>query len=156
MKNEFDSFDDIVKRKMDNTEFAFNENNWAKAAEMIDASRKPLSPVVASNTKYFVLGGSIAAGIILLLGTVYFFNNFKVLSNEEFAQLKKQNSVEAEMKKQINYANIQITNKNTLSLTAEENEEATSSSNANLNNSNLSNSESVNTSEKPDGKICLV
>lgn len=93
MKNEFDSFDDIVKRKMDNAEFAFNESNWAKAAEMIDASREPVMPVAVSKTKYYVLGGGIAAGIILLLGSVYFFNNFKIISNDELAQLTSQSHI---------------------------------------------------------------
>lgn len=66
MKN-FDNFDDLVKRKLDGMEFPFEEKNWEKASQMIDATR----PVKKPNGALWIAASIISSAIIM--SAVYYF-----------------------------------------------------------------------------------
>jgi hypothetical protein len=79
MKNT-NNFDESVKNKLDDMNFQFNEANWEKMSQMIDASRpakKPFAniPVISS----------IVIGSALLIGSAWFFMS-QTLSTKEVAQ----------------------------------------------------------------------
>lgn len=57
--NNFDNFDDLVKKKMDGMEFPFSEENWQKAAQMIDASRHVAKKSVFKTIAIALIGISI-------------------------------------------------------------------------------------------------
>ncbi len=67
MKN-FDNFDDLVKKKMDGMDFPFNEANWEKASQMLDATRPSKRPIGKFWITTSVIGGSLLIiGITALL-----------------------------------------------------------------------------------------
>jgi hypothetical protein len=76
MKN-FDNFDESVKNKLDDMNFKFNEANWEKMSQMIDASRpakKPFAniPVISS----IIIGGA------LLVSSIWYFTSQASTTNE--------------------------------------------------------------------------
>lgn len=75
--NNFDNFDDLVKKKMEGMEFPFSEENWQKAAQMIDASR-PVAKKSVLKTIAFTL---VALGICSIAGYLI-FSGFKTDVNE--------------------------------------------------------------------------
>lgn len=64
---EFKNFDENIKNKLSEEEFPFDENNWEKAAKMIDDSRKP-------KKRY---GWIVIASLVFVGTSVLLFNTFK-------------------------------------------------------------------------------
>lgn len=82
MKN-FDNFDDLVKRKLDGMEFPFEEKNWEKASQMIEATR----PVKKPNGALWIAASIISSAIIV--SAVYYFvaNTHSSTQKQEVSQL---------------------------------------------------------------------
>ncbi|MBK7310309.1 MAG: hypothetical protein IPI93_05835 [Sphingobacteriaceae bacterium] len=79
MKN-FDKFDESVKNKLDEANFQFNEANWEKMSQMIDASRPAKKPF--GNVP---LISSIVIGSALLISSAWYFTT-QTSDSKEVAQ----------------------------------------------------------------------
>jgi hypothetical protein len=77
----FDEFDESIKHKLDGNNFQFNEANWEKMSQMIDASRPARKPFVN-----LPLISSIVVGSALVVGSVWFIMSDS--GTKEVAQTK--------------------------------------------------------------------
>lgn len=73
----FDNFDESVKNKMDEMSFSFNEANWEKMNQMLDASRPAKKPFGK-----LPLISSIVIGSALLIGSAWYVMNNSTAANE--------------------------------------------------------------------------
>jgi len=125
MENNFDNFDDLVKKKLDGMDFPFNEANWAKASEMIDASRPTKKPF---GGKYFLIPSVLITGV-LAVSTVYYFSTRDVDANEKnVAQTVTESIVsnESTMTNNTNYSTQSASNKTSGTKNTNENNSQTS------------------------------
>lgn len=128
MKN-FDNFDESVKHKMDGMNFQFNNANWEKMSQMIDASRPAKKPFGK-----LPLISSIVVGSALIIGSAwYMITNSS--DTKEIAQNTQAVVVEA--------------NSNTNDAVVNSNEANKGSVNTKLNNSNERNTSTNNNSNNP-------
>ncbi|MBK9283320.1 MAG: PorT family protein [Sphingobacteriaceae bacterium] len=86
MKQE-DKFDKIIKEKLDENEFPFDESNWLKASKMLDAEKG--ANIGAKSSKLFLMVGAILIGVAA--GTFAFL----YLGHQE--QLQSFNSITLDM-----------------------------------------------------------
>ncbi len=66
----FDNFDESVKNKMDGMNFSFNEANWEKMSQVLDATRPAKKPFGK-----LPLISSIVVGSALVVGSVWYMMN---------------------------------------------------------------------------------
>lgn len=157
MENNFDNFDDLVKKKLDGMNFSFNEANWQKASEMIDATRPSKK---AFGSKYFLASSILIIGA-LAVSTVYFvFNNLDVKTNKESLAQTISKDAEKDNQASENYPIQSSSNNNTTSFdnsnenntltnqiqTQEINPNKSADLNSNTQNNSVTNSTSQNNS----------
>lgn len=68
-----EKFDKIIRQKVKDAEFPFDENNWQKASKMIDAER--MASGGAKTGKMFLLFGALFLGVATLTFFILTFNN---------------------------------------------------------------------------------
>lgn len=95
-----DQFDKIIKQKINEAEFPFDENNWQKASKMIDAERG--AAIGAKSGKMFLLIGTLFLGVAA--GTFFFLymNSGGLISSQ----------VSQHVSVQVQSANVQGADKN--------------------------------------------
>ncbi|MBP9070527.1 MAG: hypothetical protein KBG47_13530 [Bacteroidia bacterium] len=139
MKN-FDKFDESVKNKLDEANFQFNEANWEKMSQMIDASRPAKKPF--ANVP---LISSIVIGSALLISSAWYFttqtSDSKAVAHMPTEQVGNNNAAIS-----VNVINNTKANAINSSLISDNSNTNASSnnSNTNLEVTNNSNSSSVN------------
>lgn len=146
MENNFDNFDDLVKKKLDGMDFSFNEANWAKASEMINASRPAKKPF---GGKFFLIPSILITGA-LAVSTVYYFSTRDINTNEEnLAQtvIEATASNQNAMSNNENYSTASATNKTSGANNKTENKGTTNETQSQETNSNQSAIESENNSQ---------
>jgi len=135
MKN-FDNFDDLVKQKLDGMEFPFEEKNWEKASQMIEATR----PVKKPNGALWIAASIISSAIIM--SAVYYFvsSSNSSAQKQEVSQLTERtddlNSVSNEQSTTEKSSSIELDQTTqTLQNRSEEKEVSQGSENTNLTHS---------------------
>lgn len=136
MENNFDNFDDLVKKKLDGMDFSFNEANWQKASEMIDASRPTKKPF---GGKFFIASSILIVGV-LAVGTAYYFTSSLDVTKENLAQNINKTSVISQKTNSTdeNYSTKSIANNSKNNSVSENTNETTNTSQTQETNSNLS------------------
>jgi len=76
MEKEFNEFDDLIKGKLEEKEFAFNEKNWEKMSGILDTAR----PVQKNKTIYWIASAVAVAGLITIMALL--FTNNTTSQNE--------------------------------------------------------------------------
>ncbi|MFO0356037.1 MAG: hypothetical protein ACK50A_03715 [Sphingobacteriaceae bacterium] len=145
MKKNFDNFDDLMKDKLDGMEFPFNEANWEKASQMIDAARPAKKPF-----GNLLLVSSIIVTCALIISSVYYFGGkLGNTTSPEVAQKNEQSSVSTSNELIANSvaATSQQLNNSFEKTTPNSNENASTNVNSNNNTNTINNSASINTSE---------
>jgi hypothetical protein len=141
---DFDKFEKLVKQKYGEQEFEFDEANWNKARQMIDASRKD------KNRGGFWLIASVT--MMITTGLVYYFafkggdgiNDSKIAVNE----------TQANKELVVNSSDDQKPEENSsLNYSASKNETVTSENNNNTNNSSASSENNSQTSTAKNSSI---
>jgi hypothetical protein len=88
--NNFDNFDDLIKKKVDGMDFPFSEENWQKASGMIDATRRGAGKSLIKTLFIPIL----AASAVL----VAFIAGYYILSdNDSGSEKKTENNIAANM-----------------------------------------------------------
>lgn len=108
----FDNFDDLVKRKLDGMEFPFEQANWEKASEMIEANR----PAKRTNGALLIAASIIGSAIIISSAYIY-VNTRNTSDTKELAQ--NTTSVESGDLSNKSFTTEQISKTNTGSQTTE-------------------------------------
>lgn len=153
MKN-FDNFDESIKQKMDGMNFQFNDANWEKMNEMIDASRPTKKPFGK-----LPLISSIVVGSALIVSSVWYMMSDSSSTKEVAVNTQ---AVVVETNSNVNDANIILnTNSNTKSTSDQNlNTNSNSSNNNNVqlvsdnsNSSSNSNAAITTVSTKNENKI---
>ncbi len=86
MKKNLDNFDDLVKNKLDGLDFSFNEANWEKASQMIEATRPAKKPFAN-----LLLISSIVLTGALIIGSAYYFSSGS--TNSDVKNIAQNNSI---------------------------------------------------------------
>ncbi len=134
----FDNFDESVKNKLDGTNFPFNEANWEKMSQMIDASRPAKKPF-----GNLPLISSIVIGSALLIGTAWYFAT-QTSDAKEVAQNNTPVSI-------IETNNANVTNGNTTLVSDNSNSKSSSTnSSTNLKVTTTNNSNSSSSTNERD------
>lgn len=145
MKKNFDNFDDLMKDKLDGMEFPFNEANWEKASQMIDASRPAKKPYGS-----LLIASSIVITGALIISSIYYFGGkLSNTSSTEVAQQIEQKtiSVSNELNSNEVVTNSKQSNNSIENSTSSSNESSSINSSSENNSTAINNSNSVKTFE---------
>lgn len=125
MKN-FDNFDDLIKKKMDGMDFPFNESNWEKASQMLDASRPSKKPLGKFWITTSVIGGCLLiVGITALLWMNQSDDNKIVSSSTSQKSTNEHHENKAPGIEQLNTTTSENTNTSDINTLAEPTENST-------------------------------
>lgn len=83
-----EEFDKIIRQKAQDHNIPFDQNNWEKAQQMIDASRAPVAVKSSLGMSKIVIG--IAGFVTLVASSIYFYNQNTQVA---IASNKKQNTI---------------------------------------------------------------
>ncbi len=100
---EKENFDDLIRQKLSEEEFPFDEKNWEKAASMIDASRgstkKPFG--------YIALAALLVISLCVVIPVIYYNNNDNnIAENNTTVQTNSNSSENSNSKSEITNNNL--------------------------------------------------
>lgn len=88
---EQENFDDLIRRKLAEEEFPFDEQNWEKAAGMIDASRGPAKKPIG----FFIFSAALIVSLCVVIPMLYNSNDGKLADNTTAVETNSNVSVNA-------------------------------------------------------------
>ncbi len=85
MEKDYNEFDELMREKLGEKEFPFNESNWTKMSAMLDASR----PSSKSIPVFFIVGSVLVSALLVYLG-VWLYSGKSILDKNDLVESSQQ------------------------------------------------------------------